>query len=85
MPPTMLLFGSVLPWLAGLRLTLSFWEGFIAASSQVSAIPAGQGINSTVVMLPTRPQRRMALGTAGGQLLQFASLHANSIRRYPAR
>ena len=85
MPPVGFLFGSMLPWLATLRMTLLYWEAITAAFPSAQVVPKSEAMGRTVVLFPTRLQRRAEPGFAGGQLLQFAPLRPNKARRYPSR
>jgi hypothetical protein len=85
MPPIFFLFGTMLPWFAGLRLTVSYWEAVAAALPRALAAPHGDGTDSTVTLLPTRARRRVWTGGTGGELLQFVPLQPDKVRRYPSR
>jgi len=77
MPPAMLLIGPFLPWFAGVRLTLSFWEVFAFGARPTLPAKEMPGIDPTVVLFPSRPPRRAATAVAGGKLLPFALPRSN--------
>jgi len=67
---SVLLLAPLLPWLAGCRMALAYWETLALAPGSEDS-DTHRGISSVVILLPKHRPRRAAMGGGNGELIQF--------------